>query len=226
MTGLASVEALTFDHYGTLFDKHAVAGIIDEAFPGRGEAIARTWFQTTKEYCWLSGLMERYLTWDDLTRRALLFSVRSLGLDMDDALHAKLIEADLRLPPFPEVPGALERLAARFDLYVLSMASPWMIEESQRNAGLEAYFKKVISAEPHRVYKPGAAAYDLGVTEIGLEKERIGFVSSNSYDVLGGLNYGFPTVWVNRSGAVLDELGLRPDLEVADLAELATALGA
>jgi FMN phosphatase YigB (HAD superfamily) len=43
--------------------------------------------------------------------------------------------------------------------------------------------------------------------------------------VLGAKAFGFPVVWVNRQRAPLDELGLAPDLEVADLAELARALG-
>lgn len=226
MSDRNGVKALAFDHYGTLFNKHAVAEVIEQDFTGRGEEVAQLWFRTIKKYCWLSGMMERYLTWDDLTKRALVFSGKSLGLEITDELFDRLIQADLLLPPFPEVPAALERLAAKFDLYVLSMASQWMIEASQKNAGVEKLFKKVISAEPHRIYKPGNASYDLGVREIGRAKEEIGFVSSNSFDVMGGANYGFPTFWINRTGGPLDELGPQPDLVVRDLAELATELGA
>jgi 2-haloacid dehalogenase len=43
--------------------------------------------------------------------------------------------------------------------------------------------------------------------------------------VVGAKAYGFPVAWVNRLGAPLEELGVAPDLEVADLAELARALG-
>lgn len=220
------IKALAFDHQGTLFDKHAVGGLIDQTFPGQGEAIARAWFETTKQYCWLSGLMERHLTWAELTHRALTYSVRAAGFELDDALHARLMEADLHLPPFADVPDALARLATRFDLYVLSMASPSIIAESQRHAGVDRYFKKVISPETAKVYKPAPAAYQYGLGEIGLAQEAVGFVSANSYDVIGGLNAGFTTFWINRAGGVLDELGLQPDLEVPDLAELATVLGA
>ena len=133
MSDRNGVKALAFDHYGTLFNKHAVAEVIEQDFTGRGEEVAQLWFKTIKKYCWLSGMMERYLTWDDLTKRALVFSGKSLGLEITDELFDRLIQADLLLPPFPEVPAALERLAAKFDLYVLSMASQWMIEASQKN---------------------------------------------------------------------------------------------
>jgi 2-haloacid dehalogenase len=222
----SNIQALAFDHYGTLFDKHAIQTVIEEDFPGRGEELAKLWFLTIKKYCWLSGLMERYLTWDEITKRALTFAGKSLSLDVTDDLHEKLIAADLILSPFPEVPAALERLANKLDLYVLTMASAWMVEASQKNAGVDHLFKKVISSEPHKVYKPGNKAYDLGVDEIGLPKEQIGFVSGNSFDVMGAANYGFPVFWINRKGLPLDELGPQPDWVDKGLDDLATVLGA
>ena len=84
----------------------------------------------------------------------------------------------------------------------------------------------MISTEPLKLYKPGRPSYDAGVQAIGRPKAEIGFVSSNSFDVIGAKSYGFPTFWVNRGGAPLDELGPEPDLIAADLEALATALGA
>ena len=221
----SNIKALAFDHYGTLFDKHAVSSVIEEDFPGHGEEMAKVWFTTIKKYCWLSGLMERYLTWDDITKRALTFSGKTLGLEVTDGLHKKLIQADLVLSPFPEVPAALERLATKLDLYVLTMASPWMVEASQKNAGVDHLFKKIISSEPHKAYKPGNKAYYLGVDEIGLPKEQIGFVSGNSFDVMGGAHYGFPVFWINRGDKILDELGPQPEWIGTGLDEMATVLG-
>lgn len=84
----------------------------------------------------------------------------------------------------------------------------------------------MISAEPAKVYKPGRAAYDLGRREIGVEVEELGFVSGNSFDVIGAANYGYPTIWMRRYGQPLDDLGLAPDVVVTDLAEMADHLGA
>ena len=76
-----------------------------------------------------------------------------------------------------------------------------------------------------RTFKPHPAVYALGPARLGLARDTIGFVSSNAWDVAGAKAFGFRVVWVNRLGAPLDELGVRPDLEVRDLAELAEALG-
>lgn len=219
-----ALRALTFDHYGTLFDKEAVSALIDERLPGRGLELARLWFHTTQRYCWLNGMMGRHQTWDDLTRRALDFAFRSEGLKLAPALADALVDADVHLPPYPEVPAALALLAQHFDLWVLSMGSPWMIQESQENAGIEHLFKGIVSAEQAKVYKPAPAAYGLAEQVLGLATEEIGFVSSNSFDVMGSANYGYATFWVNRRGLPLDPLGPEPDLEVPDLMVLAERL--
>ncbi len=72
-------------------------------------------------------------------------------------------------------------------------------------------FRHVISVDEVKTYKPSAAAYELAVTKIGVEKEEIGFVSSNFFDVAGAKAFGFRTYWVNRSGRTADELGVSPD---------------
>ena len=148
------ILALAFDHYGTLFDKHAVAKVMEDDFPGLSEELAQVWFKTIKKYCWLSGLMERYLTWDEITKRALTFAEKSLSLEVTDELHEKLIQADLVLPPFPEVPGALERLASKLDLYVLTMASPWMVEASHKKPASTICSRRLSAPSPTRSTSP------------------------------------------------------------------------
>lgn len=221
---IEALRALTFDHYGTLFDKEAVSSLIDERVPERGLELARLWFKTTQQYCWLNGMMGRHQTWDDVTRRALEYTFQSEGLDLDPVLADALIDADIHLPAYAEVPAALARLARNFDLWVLSMGSPWMIEKSQEKAGIGHLFKGIISAEQAKVYKPAREAYGLAERKLGLRAEEIGFVSSNSFDVMGSANYGYPTFWVNRRGLTLDMLGPKPDLEVSDLTALAERL--
>ncbi len=79
---------------------------------------------------------------------------------------------------------------------------------------------------PRRGQTTASGAYTIGVREICLPKAQIGFVSSNSFDVMGSANFGFPTSWVNRTGESLDKLGPVPDLVIPDRERLAEALGA
>ncbi len=226
MTDFSKIEALAFDYYGTIADKHGLGALVEELIPGTdGTALAKLWFQTCQRYCFQNGMMERYAPWNELTASALDFAAAELGFVVPQVARGRLLEADAEAPVYAEAAEALERLAVRFRLYVLSMGELSMIEGSQRRAGIEAHFSGLVTTQPDQVYKPGRAAYQVGVREIGLPAERIGFVSGNSFDVIGAKNFGFPTIWLRRYGQPLDGLGLEPDLVVYDLAQMVEALG-
>lgn len=226
MSDLGDIKALAFDYYGTIGDKTALGGTIDGHFPGKGAAMAKLWFATLQRYAFQTGMMQRYIPWDELTKAAFKFAAADLGIEASDALRDELIAADQALPAYEEAMDALPRLANKFFLYVLSMGAPWMIRKSQDNAGISGYFADILTTQDAEVYKPGKRAYEIGVEAIGRPVHEIGFVSGNSFDVIGAANFGLPSIWVRRYGQPLDDLGLEPDLVVGSLTEMADALGA
>ncbi len=225
----APIEVLIFDHYGTLFDKLSVATLFEQALPAHGTAgleLAELWFAKSKEYCWLYGLMNEFRDWAEISERALDYAGKKLGILVPDDLQDKLLAADRQLPPFPDVEEGLVRLANKYKLAVLSMASDEIVHASLAHSGLEKYFSKIISTEPVQAYKPGIRAYRHGLRALNCTREQAAFVSANSYDVVGAKVFGLQSYWVNRHEKVLEELGFEPDLSVADLAALADALEA
>ena len=130
------------------------------------------------------------------------------------------MDAYLALDAFPEVREALVRLRD-LPCAILSNGSPRMLEAVVAQSGLGEHLRAVISVDQVRTFKPHPAVYALGPARLGLARDAIGFVSSNAWDVAGAKAFGFRVVWVNRLAAPLDELGVSPDLEVRDLAELA-----
>ena len=226
MPDFTLARSIAFDYYGTIADKTALAVEINAVFPGQGKAFCKLWFAQTQRYCFQNGLMGRHILWSELTRAAFEFAAKELSVDIDAATRDRWIDADSRLPVYPEAPPALARLAKHFELHVLSMGSPGMIEQSQENSGIAGYFKSVISTEHRKIYKPSKDAYEIGIQEIGVLPNEIIFVSGNSFDVIGAKNFGYPTIWVRRYDQPLDQLGLSPDLTVKDLDEMAERLGA
>ncbi len=218
------IKALAFDLYGTLFDVHSVVSLCDENFPGQGKALSQLWRAKQLEYTWLLSLMGRYEDFWQVTERALTFACKALALTCEPGIRTRLMDTYLHLEPFPEVPQALRTLSSHFPLVILSNGSPHMLYAVVGNAGLSDLFTHILSADEVRTYKPSRSVYQLAVSRIGLEVSSIGFVSSNSFDVVGAKSFGLWSFWVNRSGATLDELGVAPDLTVQNLAELAEAL--
>lgn len=218
------IQALVFDAYGTLFDVHSVVEECEKLYPGRGDAFSRTWRAKQLEYSWLRSLSGDYEDFERLTESALHFACRSQGQPCDAVIRDRLMGAYLRLSPFPEVRGALGRLSS-LPLAILSNGSPGMLAPLVRNTGLESAFAHVISVDEARIYKPSPRVYELAPKKLGVPKEGIGFVSSNYWDAAGARAYGFQVFWINRAGAVPDELGHEPNAVLNSLAELAALVG-
>jgi 2-haloacid dehalogenase len=215
------LRALVFDAYGTLFDVHSVAALCEELWPGKGDAITRTWRAKQLEYTWQRSLMRRYQDFKRVTEAGLRYACAAAGAPLADEQLLRLMDAYLRLSPFPEVGEALAALKGRrIRLAILSNGSPAMLRPLVKNAGLRESFHAVVSVDELEVYKPAPAVYRLAVEKLDLPKQAIGFVSSNCWDACGAKSFGFTTFWVNRSGAPLDDLGAAPDHVIAGLAEL------
>ena len=218
------IDALVFDAYGTLFDVHSVVAACDRRFPGRGRELSQAWRAKQLEYTWLRSLMGRYRDFWGVTGDALGWACRSLGLDCPDAVRRELLDAYLRLDLFPEVRGALAALGGR-PLAILSNGSPEMLGAVVRHAGLERTFAAVLSVDAVGTYKPHPSVYELAPAHLAVARERIGFVSSNGWDVAGAATFGLVPFWVNRAGAPAEELGQPEARVVRGLDELSSRLG-
>jgi 2-haloacid dehalogenase len=220
------ISALVFDAYGTLFDVHSVTRVAENLFPGKGAALSAAWRTKQLEYTWLRSLMGTYEDFSRVTASSLEWAFESLGLAPGDAERRALIDEYRRLAMFPEVGAVLEALAARCPLAILSNGHPDMLEAVVDHNGLRARFRGgVLSVHPARIFKPAPSVYAIVEDKLGLPRTMMGFVSSNGWDAAGAKAFGFRAFWVNRAGAPVERLGVRPDEIVKDLAGILDVLG-
>ncbi len=220
------ISALVFDAYGTLFDVHSVTRLAETCFPGKGAALSATWRTKQLEYTWLRSLMGRYEDFSRVTLSALEWSFEHLQLQPDAQSKRALLDEYRRLAAFPEVPAAITKLAQMKPLAILSNGHPEMLNAVVDHNGLRAHFRGgILSVHPAKVFKPDASVYRIAEDQLGVPRSLMGFVSSNGWDAAGAKSFGFRAFWVNRSGAPVERLGVRPDAIVKDLTELADLLG-
>lgn len=217
------IKALVFDAYGTLFDVRSVLERCEEAFPGHGSDLTGLWRTKQLEYTWLRSLMGRYEDFWQITQDGLVFACRSLGLAASHDQIDHLMEEYLTLSPFPEIAAAMESLSS-VPCAILSNGSPKMLDGVVRNAGLEGRFQYIISVDEVHIYKPHPTVYQLAETHLGIQREEIGFVSSNGWDVAGGKSFGFQAYWLNRQDAPVEALGVRPDRMFRSAMELTSVV--
>jgi 2-haloacid dehalogenase len=207
----ARPKAVLFDVYGTLLDVYSVALRAEQMFPGEGDRLARLWRERQIEYSRLTSMSGRYRPFWELTRDALRFGAAALKLPLDAAGEDALMNEYRHLSAFPENRGVLQALAARgIRAGVLSNGDPEMLAISVRSAGLTELIDPILSVHATRRYKTDPAAYALGPVALGLAAPEILFVSSNCWDAIGATWYGFTTLWINRAGAPLEQLGTPP----------------
>jgi len=215
-----TAQAYVFDAYGTLFDVHAAIARHRAAAGPEAERFSEIWRAKQLEYSWTLTLAGHYVDFWTLTERALDYAFARVP-SVDRALRPRLLEAYLKLDPFPDAGDALAALKARGSrLAVLSNGSPRMLAAAVEAAGMAALFDAVLSVETVRLYKPRPEVYALVTDSFDLRPQEVVFISSNRWDVMGAAAFGFKPLWVNRARMPDEYHSFAPLREIFDLAAL------
>jgi 2-haloacid dehalogenase len=209
-----------FDAYGTLFDVHAAIARHRAAAGADADRFSEIWRTKQLEYTWTLTLAGRYVDFWTLTERALDFAFARVP-SVDRALKPKLLDAYLALDAFADGRAALADLKSRGSrAAILSNGTPRMLASAVDAAGFSGLFDAVLSVDTVRLYKPRREVYALVTDAFAVTPAEVIFVSSNRWDVMGAVAFGFKAFWVNRA-RMPDEYGdLAPLREIADLAAL------
>ena len=216
---MENIKAIIFDAYGTLFDVNSAAEICKDKIGDKWEPFANFWRTTQLEYTWLRSLMKRHqdfwkVTEDSLDKSMNLFKI-------DKSMRNELLNLYKVLNTFPEVKDVLNKLKEKnYKLAILSNGTPELLSELVSSNNLNNIFDDIFSIEEVGVYKPDAKVYDMPVKKYKIQKEEIIFLSANTWDVSGGGNFGYNSIWVNRNNSIFDNLDYFPKKEVKNLSQL------
>ena len=97
-----------------------------------------------------------------------------------------------------------------------------MLEAASRSAGIDTLLDAIISVEEVKIFKVSPRVYTLALDRLGVGRNALGFVSSNSWDVAGAASAGLLTFWIQRAAAEPpEELGFAAHRVVAAVTDLA-----
>ncbi len=216
---MKNIKAIIFDAYGTLFDVNSAAEKCKDKIGDKWEAFANYWRTTQLEYTWLRNLMKRHKDFWQITEDSLDKSIRVFKID--NSMRDELLDLYKILSPFEEVPKVLKSLKEKnFKLAILSNGTPSLLNELVRSNNLNNLFNDIFSIEEVGVFKPDSKVYDMPVKKYKIEKNEITFLSANTWDVSGGGNYGYNSIWVNRNNNIFDKLDYSPQNEIKNLNDL------
>lgn len=234
---LETIEALTFDVFGTVVDWRGSLIRDGERFGLKCNlavdwgALADAWRGQYQPA--LAEVREGRQPWtplDVLHRRSLDRILPEFGLDcLDEADRAELNLVWHRLDPWPDSVAGLNRLKRRFILATLSNGNIRLLVDMAKRAGLP--WDAILGAEVARTYKPLPEAYRTTAELLCLAPAQCLMVAAHYGDLLAAQRVGFRTCYVWRRA----EYGTRPkhdlpaehgmDLVVEDFLDLADRLG-
>ena len=216
---MKNIKAIIFDAYGTLFDVNSAAEKCKDKIGDKWEAFANYWRTTQLEYTWLRSLMKRHKDFWQVTEDSLDKSMKVFNID--NSMRNELLDLYKILSPYPEVPEILKSLKEKdYKLSILSNGTPSLLNELVKSNNLENLFDDVFSIEEVGIYKPDSKVYDLPIKKYKIKNNEVAFLSANTWDVSGGGNYGFNSIWVNRNNSVFDNLDYKPENKIKNLKEL------
>ena len=216
---MKNTKAIIFDAYGTLFDVNSAAEKCKDKIGDKWEGFANYWRTTQLEYTWLRSLMKRHKDFWEITEDSLDKSMNVFKID--NSMRDELLDLYKNLSPFKEVPEVLKSLKNKnYKLAILSNGTPSLLNELVQSNNLNNLFDDIFSIEEVGVYKPDSKVYDLPIKKYNIEKNEVAFLSANTWDVSGGGNYGYNSIWVNRNKNIFDNLDYIPKNMINNLSEL------
>ena len=216
----AKIKAIAFDGLA-VFDVRPVATLAERVFPGRGEEMSALWRTRQFEYTWLRTVGRQYADFWQVTKEALVFSCKSLKLELTRADSDRLMQSYLELKAWPDAPAVLKELkASGLRLAFLSNFTAAMLDQAVKNSGLEGIFTDHLSTDRVKAFKPDPQTYRMAMNAFALRKEEIAFAAFGGWDAVGATWFGYPTFWVNRAYAPAEALGTFPEGVGKDLNDL------
>jgi len=216
---MKNIKAIIFDAYGTLFDVNSAAEKCKDKIGDKWESFANYWRTTQLEYTWLRSLMNRHKDFWQVTEDSLDKSMKTFKID--PSMKNELLDLYKILSTFPEVKEVLQNLKKKdYKLAILSNGTPTLLNELVTSNNLDNIFDDIFSIEEVGIYKPDSKVYNLPIKKYQIKKDEVAFLSANTWDVSGGGNYGYSSIWVNRNNNIFDNLDYKPKNEVKNLKQL------
>lgn len=225
----ASIKVCMFDQYGTIVDMQS--GLTEAARPylqakgwkGNPNSFVTWWRRTHFENSMIDALLGREHTpYREIGHRSVALVLERAGIayTMDEVRN--LVAQIETLRPFPEVPEALARLQARYQLAVLSNGDPDMLEAAQQYHRIP--FDRVISVAVANAFKPHVATYIKAAEIMGVRLDQVLFVANHAFDCVGAKSAGMRTAFIDRRRRPFGITPHQPDLLVSSMRELADVM--
>jgi len=224
----SSIRLITFDCYGTLIDwETGMLAALRPLFARGGKVSDR---QLLEHYGEIEAELEAgpYLAYRQVLSQTAQEMGRRLGVKISEDDGRSFANSLTTWQPFPDTVTALQSLARRFRLGIISNIDDDLFAETRKK--LEVEFTLIVTAQKVQSYKPALRNFQEALERSGLKRLEILHAGQSLYhDILPANLLGIRNVWVNRpsirpGAGAAKPAEAQPTLQVSSLAELAEML--
>lgn len=211
------------DVYETLLDMSEVERKVNALLDSkRGYTV---WFNLFMEYCFVDTCIEQFNDFSSIAKATMQMAGKLFSIPIDDAKISGVLDLLPHLPVHVDVQEGLSQLNDQgFYVAALTNSPEKIVWERMERTGLISYFKKILSAEHIRKYKPDLKVYQWAANEISAHPRDIIMISAHSWDLAGAANAGMQTAYLKRVEKMHYPLAPPPDYTGKTLTELAEQL--
>ena len=217
-------DIVTFDCYGTLIDWET--GIITTfQTEAAKNGVKLDPDQIIDAYATEEARVESgaYRSYRQVLETTALRVAAELGWNIAAGQAGFLADSLPNWQPFPDTNPALERLAQRFRLGILSNIDDDLLSATRKH--FTVAFDLIVTAQQIGSYKPAPGHFN--ETLIRADGRRLLHAAQSYFhDVVPACELGIPVVWVNRKASSRQRAGPIPTHEVRTLTDLANLLRA
>ncbi len=208
---MAALPLIVFDVNETLLDLATMEPTFERIFRDKGAM--RLWFANLIMYSSALTVAGCYVPFTDIGSAVMKMLADTRGIRIEDADKKELLEKFSTMPPYPEVPPALQQLrAAGFRLFTLTDNLPEVQTRQLEHGGIADLFERRFSADGVKHHKPSRQAYAYVERELGIEPSQLCLIACHTWDTLGAVAAGWEAALVKRTGN--DVLGVGPQLQI------------
>jgi 2-haloacid dehalogenase len=220
---LNALPLLVFDVNETLLDLTTMEPTFERIFGDKGAM--RLWFANLIMYSAALTVAGCYVPFTDIGSAVMKMLADTRGIRIDDADKKELVEKFSTMPPYPEVPAALQKLrSAGFRLFTLTDNLPEVQTRQLEHGGIVDFFERRFSADGVRHHKPSRQAYAYVGRELGVEPSQMCLIACHTWDTLGAVAAGWKAALIKRVGNDVLGVGPQPQIVGANLDDVANQL--
>jgi 2-haloacid dehalogenase len=213
-------EWVTFDCYGTLVDwETGIRTVLNQIISEKKAKVRIDDLLKAREDAEFELIQSPYKSYREFLHLSLQEACRRFHVPYSPRDGVRLAESIPTWPVFKETKPALEQLARKCRLGIISNIDTDIIEATKAKVGVK--FALTVTAQEAGAYKPSTKPFEMTLQKLGCPPDRVLHVSSGfKYDIQPAHRIGFRTAWVNRKKEAKPS-GLQADHEFRSLTELA-----